>query len=194
MTLLDPSLKPSACWFKGSTEPPQMWKLTFRWQYCLPPLTAVSCSLGNTPSAAKTPFCPANPMVICWFLTYLNESLLWPWDLCGRPQEMSEVCVASRAVCTSFDKNTDEEQVGSSGCWSQTHSWVGKWNVRTEGIQWCGSGRGHPESYVRQHLPCSPGTQKQFGSDSPVLLLSCFQFLLFLICKNNNISLFFPYG
>lgn len=58
-----------------------LWKLTFRWQYCLPHLTAVSCSLGSTPSAAKMPLCPANPMVICWFLTHLNESLWWPPNL-----------------------------------------------------------------------------------------------------------------
>lgn len=58
-----------------------MWKLTFRWQYCLPHLTAVSCSLGNIPSAAKMPLCPANPMVTCWFLIHLNESLWWSWHL-----------------------------------------------------------------------------------------------------------------
>lgn len=58
-----------------------MWKLTFRWQYCLPHLTAVSCSLGSAPSAAKMPLCPANLMVICWLLTHLNESLWWPQNL-----------------------------------------------------------------------------------------------------------------
>lgn len=152
---------------------------------------------------AKMPLCPADPMVLCWFLTPLNESPWWPQNLSHHRSLTGYRWLTG--LYTSLGKCTHEEQMGRSGSQSQSHSLAGavrlsprepqgqkKYNAlevakpALRAISWASVLGATP---TPAHLAI---TAHKNGLDLiPQPLLSCLHSLLFLVCRNNNIGLFF---
>lgn len=154
--------------------------------------------------AAKMPLCPANPVVICWFLTLLNESPWWPQNL-SHHRRLTGYRWLAGLYAHPWGNTCMRSRWGVQAPGHSHTAGLEQWGFpqgnhgdrrNTAPCKWLNPPWELSPEYqcLGQHLP--PAHLAVIACKNSLDLIrqplpSRLQSLLFLVCRNNSISLFF---